>query len=47
MENLIKILGSGAIYKYPKQSAVSLTIVKFSNINNIIIPLFNKNPLVG
>ena len=47
MENLIKNLGSGEIYRYPKQPAVSLTIVKFSDITDIIIPLFNQNSLVG
>ena len=47
MENLIKNLGLGKIYRYPKQPAVSLTIVKFSDITDIIIPLFNQNPLIG
>jgi hypothetical protein len=47
MECLIKYLGSGTIYKYPEKPAVSLTIVKFSDITNIIIPLFDKNPLLG
>lgn len=45
MELIIKYLGSGKIYKYSGKSAVSLTIVKFSDITNIIIPLFDKNPL--
>jgi LAGLIDADG endonuclease len=47
MEYLIKYLGAGQIYKYPKNPAVSLTIVKFSDIINIIIPFFEKNPLLG
>ena len=38
MENIIKYFGSGKIYKYNGKSAVSLTIVKFSDITNIIIP---------
>jgi len=42
MENLIKYLGSGKIYKYSGKSAVVLTIFKFSDITNIIIPFFNK-----
>jgi len=46
MELIIKYLGSGQIYKYPKKSAVSLTIVKFSDITNTIIPFFYKNPLL-
>jgi hypothetical protein len=45
MENIAKYLGSGKIYKYLNKSAVSLTIVKFSDLNNIIIPFFNKNNL--
>lgn len=47
MEYLIKYLGSGKIYKYPRNAAVSLTIVKFSDITNTIIPFFEKNPLLG
>jgi len=47
MEHIIKYLGSDQIYKYPKTSAVSLTIVKFSDITNTIIHFFYKNPLLG
>jgi hypothetical protein len=47
MENIAKYLGSGKIYKYPNKSAVSLTIVKLSDIINIVIPFFNKNSLFG
>jgi hypothetical protein len=47
MECIIKFLGSGNIYKYPKNSAVSITIVKYSDITNTIIPFFKKNPLFG
>lgn len=43
MENLIKYLGSGKIYKYPGKPAVVLTIIKFSDITNIIIPFFEEN----
>jgi len=45
MEYIIKYLGSGQIYKYPKNPAVNITIVNFSDITNTIIPFFNKNPL--
>jgi len=45
MEQLIRYLGSGKIYKYPKELAVSLTIFKITDITNIIIPFFEKNPL--
>jgi hypothetical protein len=47
MENIAKYLGSGKIYKYPNKSAVSLTIVKLSDIHSIVIPFFNKNSLFG
>jgi hypothetical protein len=47
MENIAKYLGSGKVYKYPKQPAVSLTIVKLSDITNTIIPFFKKYPLLG
>jgi len=47
MECIIKYLGSGKIYKYPSTSAVSLTIVNFSDITYTIIPFFEKNPLFG
>jgi hypothetical protein len=38
MEYFIEFLGSGKIYKYPRTSAVSLTLINFSDIINIIIP---------
>ena len=47
MECIIKYLGSGKIYKYPSTSAVSLTIVNFSDITYTIIPFFEKHPVVG
>jgi hypothetical protein len=47
MENIIKYLGIGKIYKYPEKSAVVVTIFKFSDIINIIIPFFEKNPMLG
>jgi hypothetical protein len=47
MELLIKYLGSGKIYKDPKLPKLELKIVKFSNITKIIIPFFERNPLLG
>jgi len=47
MEKIIAELGTGTIYKYPNESAVCITISKFSDITNIIIPFFDKNPLIG
>jgi hypothetical protein len=40
MESLIKYLGCGKIYKYTNQSAIVLTIFKFSDIYNVIILFF-------
>lgn len=47
MEKIIKYFGSGNIYKYGGKSAVSLTIVDFTDITNTIIPFFNKYPIMG
>lgn len=47
MELIIKFFGTGSLYKYNGKSAVSLTIVNTSDIISIIIPFFNKYPLVG
>lgn len=47
MEYLVKYLGSGKIYNYLDKPAVSLEIYNFSDITNLIIPFFDKNPLLG
>ena len=47
MELLIKYLGSGTIEINKKTSTVCLIITKISIITEIIIPLFNKYPLLG
>ena len=47
MECIIKYLGTGQIYKYSKTQAISLIVYNFSDIINIIIPFFDKNPLLG
>lgn len=47
MEKIVEYFGSGKIYKYNGRSAVSLIIVDFTNITNVIIPFFNKNPIIG
>lgn len=44
MEKIVEYLGTGKIYKYRGKSALSLTIVDFTDITNIIVPFFNKNP---
>jgi hypothetical protein len=47
MQKIVEYLGSGKIYKYGGKSAVSLSIVDFKDITNIIIPLFNENTILG
>jgi len=47
MQKIVEYFGSGKIYKYSGKSAVSLSIVDFTDITNIIVPFFNKNPLIG
>lgn len=47
MEKIIEYFGTGKIYKYAGKSAVSLSIVDFTDITNILVPFFNKNPLIG
>jgi hypothetical protein len=46
MEKIVKYFGSGKIYKYSGKSAVSLSIVDFTDITNKIIPFFNKNSII-
>ena len=47
MELISKYLGSGNIYKEYHRPLVSLTIVKYSDITNFIIPFFKKYPVLG
>lgn len=47
MEKILEYFGSGKIYEYNGKSAVSLTVVDMKVITNIIVPFFNKNPIVG
>ena len=47
MELLIKYLGSGKIEKHSKNPVINLAIVKFSDINNIVIPFFEKYTIKG
>ena len=47
VEKIIEYLRSGKIYKYPGKSAISLNIVDFAHITNIIIPFLNENPIIG
>nr|YP_010424038.1 hypothetical protein NQV51_mgp17 [Aspergillus sclerotioniger]USH57637.1 hypothetical protein [Aspergillus sclerotioniger] len=47
MQKIVDYLGSGRIYKYGGKSAVSLSIVNFKDITEILIPLLNENPILG
>lgn len=47
MEKIVEYFRPGKIYNYGGKSAVSLTIVDFTDITNIIVPFFNKNPIIG
>jgi len=47
MQKIVEYLGSGRIYKYAGKSAVSLAIVDFKHITDIIIPFLNENPIIG
>jgi hypothetical protein len=47
MQKIMEYLGSGKIYKYAGKSAISLTIVDFKDITNILVPFFNENSIVG
>lgn len=47
MQKMVDYWGSGKIYKYAGKSAVSLTILDFKDITDIIIPFLNKNPIIG
>jgi len=47
MELITKYLNSGKIYRLDERPMVSLTIVKYSDITNLIIPFFKKYPVLG
>ena len=45
MESIKIYLDCGNISK--REEAVDIRVTKFSDINNKIIPFFNKNPIIG
>jgi hypothetical protein len=47
MEKLIFVIGCGRIELVLKQSAVYFVVVKFRDIFEKIIPLFDKHPIKG
>lgn len=42
MNNIAKKIKYGKIYKYSKNKIIALDIFRSKNINNIMIPFFNK-----
>jgi hypothetical protein len=47
MEKIGEYFGSGKIYNYNGNNAVSFVIVDFTDITNIIIPFFKSHPIIG
>lgn len=47
MKILNKYFKSGSIYKYSDKPAVCLTIFNFSDLTNILIPIFEQYPIKG
>jgi len=47
MELIISELGTGWIYKYPNGNAVTITVSNFADITNIIVPFFERYPIIG
>jgi hypothetical protein len=47
MENIINYLDCGNLHQDIKRSLVYVTVTKFSDITDKIIPFFNNNPLQG
>jgi hypothetical protein len=47
MNNIVKYLGSGNLFINNNKSAIDLVIYNLSDIESIIVPLFNNHPLIG
>jgi hypothetical protein len=47
MQVINKYFNTGNIYKYSEKSAIVLEIFNFSDIVNIILPFFEKYPILG
>jgi hypothetical protein len=47
MESLVNYLGCGRYYSSSTREEVYFIVSTFSDISNIIIPLFHKYPLLG
>lgn len=47
LSSFVQFLNCGRVIENPKNSSVELLITKFSDLENKILPLFNKYPLSG
>ncbi|PIM97131.1 NADH:ubiquinone reductase (H(+)-translocating) [Handroanthus impetiginosus] len=47
MEKIVSYIKSGKIYKYGGKSAVSFTIVDFTDITNNLLPFMEKHYIIG
>ena len=47
MDSLVKFLGCGSIVKHNAKFSVEFVVTKFSDIQEKIIPFFEKNSLQG
>jgi len=47
MQKIVEYFGSGKLYYYGGKRAVSLIIIDFKAITDILIPFFNENPIIG
>lgn len=47
MEKIVEYFVAGKIYNYPGKSAISLSIVSFTDITDKVIPFFNENGIIG
>lgn len=47
MQAISKYLNTGKIYNYSEKSAVVLEIFNFSDISELILPFFEKYPIIG
>jgi LAGLIDADG DNA endonuclease family protein len=47
MEEITRFMKCGKIYKYGNKSAVSFTLVDFTDITNNLLPYLEKYPILG
>lgn len=47
MNKIVEYFNTGKVYNYNGRSAISITIVDFTAITEILIPFFEKYPIIG